>query len=202
MKLSNKFTLVRAVFAPVFFLIYHIPIWFASAQVAKISAFIMLPLLAAAEFTDYLDGHYARKLSEVSDFGKLFDPFADVILNLTVFLCAFSSINKAFSPYMPILFFVLIMYREFSMTFMMLAASVKGITIAARKGGKLKTVFYISSGILMLAVESALRLGLDISPYFSFVRTVLLVMFSLCVLLSYVSFADYLIHFIPAIRKK
>ena len=161
----------------------------------------MLPLLAAAEFTDYLDGHYARKLGEVSDFGKLFDPFADVILNLTVFLCAFSSINKAFSPYMPILFFVLIMYREFSMTFMRLAASVKGITIAARKGGKLKTVFYIVSGFVMLGAESALRLGID-GAYMTVVRTALFTLFGACALLSYVSFADYLIHFIPAIREK
>ena len=202
MKLSNKFTLVRAVFAPIFFLLYYIPIWTCSAPAARISAFLMLPLLIAAEFTDYLDGHYARKLGEVSDFGKLFDPFADVILNLTVFLCAFSSISKSERPYIPILFFVLILYREFSMTFVRLAASVKGITIAARKGGKLKTVFYIASGILMLSAESALRLGLDISPYISVVRTVLFFMFAVCVLLSYVSFVDYLIHFVPAIRKR
>ena len=88
------------------------------------------------------------------------------------------------------------------MTFVRLAASVKGITIAARKGGKLKTVFYIASGILMLSAESALRFGLDISPYISVVRTVLFFMFAVCVLLSYVSFIDYLIHFIPAIQKK
>ena len=82
MKLSNKFTLARAIFAPIFFLIFNIPTWLNSDVLSKISAFIMIPLLAVFELTDYWDGHYARKNGEVSDFGKIFDPFADVILNL------------------------------------------------------------------------------------------------------------------------
>ena len=199
MKLSNKFTLCRAFFAPVFFALYHIPLWLHTPFAARLSALVILPLLALAEFTDYLDGYYARKRGEVSDFGKIFDPFADVILNMTVFVCAFSSITDV--PYMPNVFFILILYREFAMMFLRLSASVRGITIAARKGGKLKTVFYIVSGFVMLGAESALRLGID-GTYISVVRSTLLVLFTLCTLLSYISFADYLIHFIPAMRKK
>lgn len=199
MKLSNKFTLCRALFAPVFFMLYHIPLWLSLPSAAKLSAFVMLPLLALAEFTDYLDGHYARKRGEVSDFGKIFDPFADVMLNLTVFVCAFSSIRGA--AYMPSVLFILILYREFAMMFLRLTASVRGITIAARKGGKLKTVFYIVSGFVMLGAESALRLGID-GAYMTVVRTALFILFGACALLSYVSFADYLIHFIPAIQGK
>ena len=94
MKTSNKFTFSRLVFAPVFFLIYNIPLWTGNDLLAKISAFIMIPLLAVFELTDYFDGHYARKNGEVSDFGKLFDPFADVMLNLTVFACSFVNTVK------------------------------------------------------------------------------------------------------------
>lgn len=114
MKVSNRFTLARLIFAPVFFLIYSIPVWTKNSTAAFISALIMIPLLAVIQMTDYWDGHYARKNGEVSDFGKLFDPFADVMLNLTAFVCAMNSFDSQMNSYMPALFFILIMYREFS----------------------------------------------------------------------------------------
>lgn len=43
-------------------------------------------LAAIAEYTDLLDGRIARRRKEVSDFGKLADPFCDVIYRLSVFL--------------------------------------------------------------------------------------------------------------------
>ena len=193
MKLSNRFTLARVLFAPFFFLLYYVPVWLGNPLVAKISAFVMIPLLAIAQLTDYWDGHYARKNGEVSDFGKIFDPFADVMLNLTLFLCAQGSVTG--KGYMPIVLFILILYREFSMTFLRMVAVSKGTAIAARKGGKLKTVFYISSGFFMLAIESAVRLGFDISSCDSALRVAAIVMFSICVLLSYISFSDYIVTF-------
>ena len=85
MKLSNKFTFTRIAYAPILFLLYYIPIW--TGKFAFASLIIALPLLLFAEFTDYLDGHYARKHNEVSDFGKFFDPFADVILHIISLVC-------------------------------------------------------------------------------------------------------------------
>src|SRR4051812_17034484 len=43
-------------------------------------------LCAAAEFTDLADGWVARGRKEVSDFGKLADPFCDVLYRMSVFL--------------------------------------------------------------------------------------------------------------------
>lgn len=198
MKLSNKFTLARALFAPVFFLIFNLPIWLDSSVLSKISACIMIPLLAIFEFTDYLDGHYARKHGEVSDFGKLFDPFADVILNLTVFMCAVSR------NYMPIVLFALILYREFSQSFLRMVAVKHGIAIAAKKGGKFKTVFYIISGFYFLAIESYLRLGLSIfsEKVIGGFKVAAVVMFVLCALFSWISFIDYIKSFVPTLKNK
>lgn len=198
MKLSNKFTFARALFAPVFFLIFSIPVWLDSDILLKISACIMIPLLAVFEFTDYLDGHYARKHGEVSDFGKLFDPFADVLLNLTVFMCA---VEKS---YMPVVLFVLILYREFSQSFLRMVAVKHGIAIAAKKGGKFKTVFYIASGFYFLAVESYIRLGFSFfsEKIISGLKISAVVMFVLCVLFSWISFADYIKSFYPLLKEK
>ena len=191
MKLSNKFTFTRIIFAPIFFLLYFIPIWTGCGT--KVSLLIAIPCLVFAEFTDYLDGHYARKHNEVSDFGKLFDPFADVVLHLTGFVCLMHSVNADVS-YMPVYFFVLIMLREFSQNFLRMVAAKQGTAIAARKGGKLKTVVYIAAEFYGILLELLVRL--DFAPeYFGALKTGSYIFFALCVILSYASFIDYLIHF-------
>lgn len=200
MKISNRFTLARAIFAPFFYLLFNIPVWFDSSILKIISACLMIPLLVVFELTDYWDGHYARKYNEVSDFGKLFDPFADVLLNLTVFICAVSA------GYMPMVFFVLILYREFSQSFLRMIASKKGVAIAARKGGKLKTVFYIISGFFFLALESYKRFNFSFIPESvnAMICAVLswasIVLFALCVLLSWGSFIDYIKSFSSIVK--
>lgn len=194
MKTSNKFTLTRIVFAPVFFLLYFVPLWLGSAPgslVSVCSVCLMIPVLAFAEFTDYLDGHFARKHHEVSDFGKMFDPFADVFLHLSSFTCF------VFSGYMPPILYVLILYREFSQNFLRMVAAKKGTAIAARKGGKLKTVLYVVACFFALVQECLKRTGLDVAwniPM-SGLHVAGICLFVLCVVLSYVSFIDYLTHF-------
>ncbi len=191
MKISNRFTLARAVFSPIFFFLYFIPIF--TGRFTQISAGLMIPLLALFELTDYFDGHFARKNGAVSDFGKLFDPFADVMLNLTVFVCAMFSVTGR--GYMPVWIFIFILYREFSMLFLRMCAVKRGTAIAARKGGKLKTVFYIASGFYALAVESLLRMDPNILPQLPTLRKIAAGLFLVCGILSYASFIDYIIHF-------
>lgn len=193
MSIADKFTLSRIVLAPVFFLLYFIPLWTGVGQAA--SVFIMIPLLCFMEFTDYLDGHYARKLHEVSDFGKLFDPFADVLVHLTTFFCF------VVAGYIPALIFVLILYREFGMNFVRLIAVQRGTAIAARKGGKLKTVLYVITGFYYLAIEGAVRLHFDVSAIYTILQYIGLFLCVLCVLLSYISFIDYLRHFKKILKK-
>lgn len=202
MKVSNKFTLARALFAPVFYLIFNLPLWLDSSVLKIISACIMIPLLAVVQITDYWDGHYARKYNEVSDFGKLFDPFADVILNLSVFLCAVES------GYMPFVIFVLIFYREFSQSFLRMIALKKGIAIAARMGGKLKTVFYIISSFFFLTLESYKRFDFHFPADYQFIDTIIRTalywstfsLFIVCVLLSWGSFVDYIKSFYKIVK--
>jgi CDP-diacylglycerol--glycerol-3-phosphate 3-phosphatidyltransferase len=192
MQIANILTFSRIFCAPVFFLLYSLPIWFPQSPVfAELSVYFMIPLLLLAEFTDYLDGKFARDNNQVSNFGKIFDPFADVFLNLTVFFCLASS------GYMPPIVFLLIMYREISITFIRLVAMQKSVAIGARKGGKIKTVLYIASGFFALFVESALRIGLFSNDYFVFrnFKAISLALFIVCLLVSYISFADYFINF-------
>ena len=191
MKTSNKFTITRIVFAPIFFILYFIPIW--TGWCTKLSLLVAIPLLCFAEFTDFLDGHYARKHNEVSDFGKIFDPFADVILHLTTFACLMFSTGDL-GGYTPRFVFILIMYREMSQTFLRMVAAKQGIAIAARKGGKVKTVTYVVSGFYALFLETLVRLDC-VPECFGVLKIVAIVLFVLSLILSYASFIDYLVHF-------
>lgn len=192
MKLSNKFTLTRILLSPVFFLLYFVPIW-TNGFFARQSIIIAIPLLAFMEFTDFLDGFYARKNNEVSDFGKLFDPFADVTLHLGTFLCFMFSI-KTGNSYMKPLIYILVLYREMTMNFIRMVAVKKGTAIAARKGGKFKTVMYVFSGFYALFLEGLIRIDM-VPECFGLLKNISLGLFIVCVICSYVSFADYLIHF-------
>ncbi|MDR1249294.1 MAG: CDP-diacylglycerol--glycerol-3-phosphate 3-phosphatidyltransferase [Treponema sp.] len=191
MRLADKFTWLRGFLAPVFFLVYFVPVWTGHFGVA--SVFVMIPLLAFADLTDYFDGYFARKRHEVSNFGKLFDPFCDVLLNITVFFCF------TLSGYMPSFALLLIVYREFVINFVRLMAAQQGVAIAARKGGKTKTVAYVITCFYALLLESCRRLGFDLPP---FTKNIIMALSVICVALAYVSLADYLFSFREVIFAK
>jgi len=63
------------------------------------------------EVSDLIDGKVARSSKQVSNFGKLFDPFADIISRSTYFV-AFASVAIT-----PLWVLVIVLYREFSILF-------------------------------------------------------------------------------------
>jgi len=115
MKIADFFTTVRIILAPVFFILFFLPTYIGFGKEA--SAFILFPLFVFMEFTDFLDGFFARKTKAVSDFGKLFDPFADVLANLTVLLVF------VVSGYLPAFLYLIIIYREMGISFVRLLAA-------------------------------------------------------------------------------
>ena len=86
MKLSNIFTSSRLLLAWMIYVLYFLPDWIPFIS-PKITILIIIPIFIFMEFTDFLDGYYARLHNQVDDFGKIFDPFADVVANVTV-LCS------------------------------------------------------------------------------------------------------------------
>ncbi len=194
MRIADAFTWVRIIFAPIFFILFMIPEW--SGTFAQGTLIILWPLLLFAEFTDFLDGYFARKNNEVSDFGKFFDPFADVILHLTTFFCYTAS------GYMPMWALLFIVLREISIQFVRLMTQREGLAMGAAMGGKIKTVLYIVTGMFSLALETAIRFGFeDIIP-FSSLLSVNMWMYVVCVVASYASFAHYIVLYCRAKNSK
>jgi CDP-diacylglycerol--glycerol-3-phosphate 3-phosphatidyltransferase len=78
-----------------------------------------------------------------------------------------------------------------------MVAIQEGVAIGARKGGKVKTVFYIISCSFALAVECSMRVGLFGAEHIAVQvgKIASIVLFILCLISSYISFVYYLICF-------
>src|SRR3990167_7227359 len=70
--IPNKITIIRVSLIPLFAVILLVKIPYKNILAAFI--FIMLSI------SDFLDGYFARKKKQVTEFGKLIDPIADKLL--------------------------------------------------------------------------------------------------------------------------
>ncbi|MDR2741215.1 MAG: CDP-diacylglycerol--glycerol-3-phosphate 3-phosphatidyltransferase [Treponema sp.] len=182
MTIADKITSIRLILAPVFFAIYLLPPLMGS-QPLTVSA--LWALFIVSEITDLLDGRIARKRGEVSDFGKLFDPFADVLVRISYFLCF------VLDGILPAALLLVVLYREFGILFVRILMMKKGIAMGARKGGKIKAVTYMIVGAAALLASCAERLGLD-SRVYATLRLSAVVIFVISVVFALASFADYI----------
>ena len=141
MKLANQITLIRLGMAFVlpFFLLSHLPY----GKTAGLVLFI------GAALTDYLDGVIARRQGTITIFGKLMDPLADKVLICSAFIC-FAAQNQI----VPAWIVIIIMTREFMVTGIRLLAANQGLTIAAGRWGKHKTLWQIIVIIVIITGEA------------------------------------------------
>jgi cardiolipin synthase (CMP-forming) len=135
--IPNAFTLVRLLLLPVFLYVLF-------GLENRAAAAWMLGALGA---TDWVDGYLARRLGQVSEFGKIFDPTVDRLL----FLVATTAIIIDGS--IPLWFGLAVLVREILVGLMMAIATVmfKMPRIDVTYWGKLATFLLMFSvpGFLM-----------------------------------------------------
>jgi CDP-diacylglycerol---glycerol-3-phosphate 3-phosphatidyltransferase len=125
MGLADQLTLARALAVPfvvaLFALDFHGHNWWATG------------VFAVAMATDWFDGRVARRRGHTSPLGGLLDPIADKILVLSVLIVLIE--QGVFPAWMV----AAIVAREFLVSGLRLAAIERGVVLAARDLGKLKT---------------------------------------------------------------
>jgi len=161
---------------------------FSEGFLCKLSALI---IFVVASYTDYLDGYFAKKRNEVTNFGKLMDPIADKILMLSAFL-AFVEMNLV-----PAWMVVVIIFRELIITGVRLLALTKGVVMEASIAGKQKTVSQVLSVfviLLFIVFKEAGRQYFDFwGPDFEYwYRQIIFFMMIATVTLTVVSGASYI----------
>ena len=119
---------------------------------------ILFVFFVVASFTDYLDGHLARKNNQVTDLGKFLDPVADkLLINSTVIFLVAPSV---FARYIPnelnqisfsVWCAIILVVRDIVVDALRFIAANKGKVIAANIFGKLKTVLeMVAIGAVLL----------------------------------------------------
>ena len=155
MNLPNKLTLTRILLVPVFMVFVSLTSLNGIADGTFQPTYYLIAgiVFAAASFTDFLDGHLARKWNIVTDFGKFADPLADKLLTTTAFL--YMMHDGVCSPVV----LVIILAREFAVSGLrMVAASAPGgKVIAANMWGKVKTVLQMLVIILYYVLAGGCR---------------------------------------------
>jgi len=138
--IANFFTIFRILLAPIFFILF----------IKKLYIFSFLCFLIAS-ITDALDGYLARKYNIISNFGKFYDPLADKILIFFAFICIlirppFILSNPPLDDWHFILLYfplIVIISRDFSITFLRQRLKNKNIILRASFLGKIKTIFQL-----------------------------------------------------------
>ncbi len=125
--LPNALTVLRICMVPIFVAVLFL------GPTDPVMRWVATGIFVAAILTDLIDGYVARKYDLITDFGKLWDPIADKALTGAAF------ISLSLLGELPWFFTILILLREWGITWLRAAIAKYGI-MAANRGGKLKTV--------------------------------------------------------------
>ena len=109
-----------------------------------ISTFILLTL---SGLTDVLDGTIARKFNLISNFGKLMDPLADKLTQLTVLT------TLAIKGIIPIWMIVVLAVKECAMIAGASFLYGKDLVVSSKWYGKLSTVLFYVAMVCSLAIR-------------------------------------------------
>ena len=131
----NVLTMFRLILIPVFIIMFfNVP-----AGQDRIAA---LAVFAVASITDMFDGLLARKLNQITDFGKLFDPLADKLMVVTAMIC------QAIVGVFPWTAVIIVACKELLMMLGGLFMLSKDVVVYSNYVGKTAQVCFIASLIL------------------------------------------------------
>jgi CDP-diacylglycerol---glycerol-3-phosphate 3-phosphatidyltransferase len=192
--LANMLTLSRMVcgfiFLALFLVVQDTGISHFDSLIIQIISFLIFTF---AIVSDGLDGYFARKNNQVSDFGKHFDPLSDSIFFIIVFF-TFTIIKL-----MPWYFLLLIVLREgFMHIFLRPYVMRKGFTLPASIFGKVKTVFQCTFSFIILAAlmfkEIIGIFNINIVNLYKIIEITSYFFFLIIVILSLTSLISYLLN--------
>ncbi|HEY5295757.1 MAG TPA: CDP-diacylglycerol--glycerol-3-phosphate 3-phosphatidyltransferase [Gaiellaceae bacterium] len=144
MSFADQLTVARAIAVPIVVLLFAVP--FAGHDYWATGVFV------GAMSTDWFDGRIARRTGRTSSFGSLLDPVADKLLVMATLIVLLD--QHVFPAWMV----AAIVARELLISGLRQAAIERGVVIAARDLGKLKTwAQAIAAGVGGLAAAGTWR---------------------------------------------
>ena len=174
---SNSLSFIR--------LLLVIPAWFAFNNFDEnLARYSVAAIGVIATITDILDGYLARKLNQITEFGKVIDPLADKVLIVFVVL------NLFLLGEIPDYYFYMIVARD--------VLILTGGLIVTRKIGKVLPSNYVGKATVLAISFTLLMILLNVDrqslPY--------LLLYYLSIILIFVSLGNYIIKAVKALSQK
>lgn len=142
--IPNIISLIRILMVGIF-----IGLFSAERYVAALAVYMF------AFFSDVLDGQIARRYNWISNIGKLLDPLADKLMNLSALLCIFTAKHRG--VYLTIL--LLVAFKELLMITGGLLLLKRRVIVYADYAGKFATGCFAVGTVLTLI--SLFRTGVE-----------------------------------------
>ncbi len=166
--IPNLLTLLRMAAVPVFIFLMN-----------KGKLFAAICVFLAAEITDVLDGIIARRYNFVTPFGKIADPLADKLMQLTaLFMLADKDMILKIIPW-------LVLFKELFLLISGLYLMRKKVDMSSKWFGKLTSV------LLFIAIMMA---------FFGVPRAITDTMFWICVGMALFASAMYIRNYLKQVR--
>ncbi len=189
--IGNTLTLTRIFISPIFLILYVYRELLGIPD--TVLPYILLVLLVALETSDALDGYLARKFDQVTDFGKVLDPMADSISVTSIFL-AFTMPPVS----LPLFVVFLFIYRDSVISTLRTLCAMRGVALAARASGKIKTALQALCGTAITAMLIPHSMGVLAT---STLQSISMYLASFTALYSICSGIEYLYHNFHFVRK-
>lgn len=148
-------------------------------------------VLVISGLTDFFDGKIARRFNQISELGKMLDPVADKLTQITIAIVIFLEFNKSTNPTMQWFkwVFLFFLFKELLMVIIgaiMLACGLR--PVAAEIYGKVATFVFYAVMVLVIAFGSeigALRTLFVLPDWLMIALVILAAVLTFVALLSY-----------------
>lgn len=132
--IPNILTTVRLVLVPIF----------AYCMLGAKNFYLAALIFVLSGLTDVVDGYIARHYNMITNFGKVYDPFVDKLMQMTSIVCL------VFVEIVPVWLLVIVIIKEVSMIVIGGILYLRKIVVSSNWSGKLSTVVFYAGVLTMI----------------------------------------------------
>lgn len=189
--IPNLLSVIRIILIPVFGVLFYDGHVLASVIVLFISG-----------LTDLFDGKIARRFNQVSELGKMLDPIADKLTQMTIAVVLFLEFNKSTNPTMKwfkwvFLFFIV---KELLMVLVGAVMVAKGLRpSAAVIWGKAATMAFYC--VMVLVIAFGPEVG-ALKSFYTMPDTLMIILVIISAILTFAALLSYIPDTIKQFKQK